>query len=284
VTLLKIMGLGNSKETHFSLLKKAEGTLSHRGANKAQLEAALDQCRLAMDESPTYPLTYMILAKLLMRLGRYREAADATVECIELSPQEMYSMYFMLADCLEACDEYEAAVAAISKVPKGRRAELKETHERRKKYLVQSVPPVDGRDNSSPLAPPHEQHHGTSDVELKSQVSYSDGMSLDHLIPSDQSSLAASVASMRRADDPLPLPPLGPSVHDDRDEQDRTLDEWYENRDAEHGAAMKRDSNYLKFLHGKRRQYMIRPVDRTRMKRIGEHRAQFARLSTAQSK
>jgi tetratricopeptide (TPR) repeat protein len=267
------MGLGNSKETHFSLLKKAEGTLSHRGASKAQLEAALDQCRLAMDESPTYPLTYMILAKLLMRLGRYREAADATVECIELSPQEMYSMYFMLADCLEACDEYEAAVAAVSKVPKARRAELKQTHERRKKYLVQSVPPA-----------PHEQHHGTSDVELKSQVSYSDGMSLDHLIASDQSSLAASVASMRRVDDALPLPPLGPSAQDDRDEQDRTLDEWYENRDAEHGAAMKRDSNYLKFLHGKRRQYMIRPVDRTRMKRIGEHRAQFARLSTAQSK
>lgn len=279
------MGLGNSKETHFSLLKKAEGTLSNRNANKAQLEVALDQVRLAIEESPTYPLSFMILAKLLMRLGRYREAADATVECIDLSPQEMYSMYFMLADCLEACDEYEAAVAAIAKVPKPRRAELKETHERRKKYLVQSIPPVDGRDNSSPLVPPpRTAAAGNSDIELKSQASYSDGMSLDHLLSSDNSSLAGSV-TMQAVGREVVLPPLGPSIREDtRDEQDRALEEWYENRDSEHGAAMKRDSNYLKFLHGKRNQYMLRPVDRTRVKRIGEHRAKFARLSAAQTK
>lgn len=269
------MGLGKSKETHFSLLKKAESVLSDVFATSEHLEGAIELCRSAIDECPTYPFSYMILAKLLMRLGRYREAADATVDCIELSPTEMYSMYFMLADCLEECDEYEAAMAAIAKVPKGRRDELRTVHERRKQYLVQSVPPRDVSKNSSPLVPSPPASIDAP-VDIKSQGSLSDGISL-----STDDTASAQHESSR--DVPRVLPPLGPSAAPKgvRDADDAAIEDWYDNRECEFGAALKRDTNYKKFLLGERGQYLLRPRDKTRMRRIGEHRDRFNRLSAA---
>lgn len=100
-------------------------------ATDTELRDAVACCDSAVEQCPTYPYSYYIKSRLHMRLHQPRQAAEAAQQCTEAKP-DLWSAYFILADALEASDEYEAAVAARSQVPKALRIRLQRAYNSKK--------------------------------------------------------------------------------------------------------------------------------------------------------
>lgn len=247
------MGLSQSRETHFSILRKAEKVLSDPTATDSALLEAAEKCSGAIEQCPSYPMSYYIKGKLLMRLKQWREAQLLLEQCVECK-EDMYSAYFYLAECLEEQDEYEQAMAVTHKVPKHLRGNIQEAMDRRKRQSQL----VEYKRNSAQAHPFDVAAREPSAAEREGE--------------GDQGCNCTNLREVCVSED-------GACDKDSTRNPEGDSDAIQRKREAAFAAALKHDSNSRKYRLGQRGVYVMSAADKAKARMRWDQKARFEALS-----
>jgi tetratricopeptide (TPR) repeat protein len=104
-------------KSHFELIREADACVDRGNASQESLETAVGLLTIAVDEQPTYAMSYYGRGKLLLKLRLYKAAIADFYKAIELS-RCLWAAHFMLAEALEALGEDETAAGVLAKIPR----------------------------------------------------------------------------------------------------------------------------------------------------------------------
>ena len=102
-------------KTHFDYIREAEHAAQK--ATPDDLESAVGLYTLAVDEQPSYVMSYYGRGKALLELRLWKAAIADFDMAIELSPT-LWAAYFMKAEALENLGEEEVAAGVLAKIPR----------------------------------------------------------------------------------------------------------------------------------------------------------------------